>query len=122
MIAALLLILLQTAVEPMPPDHHVFDNEEAGGRAFEAAMYCLVKEGPKSKEDLRRAEIRITRAHSKCSVQTEKLREELVKIFIAYPSRRPNGLSPNEAADQFVANLLARFDYFYNSNPQGPEK
>jgi hypothetical protein len=115
MIAAL-LFLMQATAEPMPPDQHVFDNEEVSGRAFEAAMYCLAGEGPKSKKDLRRAEIIIARAHSKCSEQTEKLRGELVKIFIAHPSRMPSGLSPDKAADQFISNLLNRFDYVASGN------
>jgi len=115
MIAAL-LFLMQVTAEPMPPDQHVFDNEEAGGRAFEATMYCLAGEGPKSQEDMRRIKVIIDRAHSQCSTKTDTLRAELVKIFAAYPSRAPSGLSPGEAADQFVSNLLARFDYLI-SNP-----
>lgn len=82
MITALLLAFLQTPVEPMPPDYSVFLNEEVGGGAYHASMYCFAKEGPKSKRDLRRVKIIIARAHSKCSAQTDKLRSKLVKVFV----------------------------------------
>jgi hypothetical protein len=109
MIAALLLMLEQPTSEPMPPDFHVFENEIDGGRAFDAAMYCLAGEATKFKRAPTQA--MIAAAHSECSAQTEKLREELVKVFVAHPSRIPNGLAPDEAANQFVSNLLNRFDY-----------
>jgi hypothetical protein len=119
MIAALLLILMQPAVEPMPPDHHVFDNEVNGGRALDAAMHCLVWAVPKSKHPPSKAVI--AAAHSKCSAQTEKLRRELTQIFAKHPERMRRGLSPNEAANQFVSNLLNRFDYL-SSEPVRAEK
>ena len=125
MIATLLLLMASTTstsrtLEPPPPDFRVVTDEYDAGQAFDSAMNCLGHEGAAA--DARHAsELEaVALIHTSCAAAMDVLSTALVGVFTRHPDRRPLNLSALQAADSFVAGMLARSDYMIRTrvNPR----